>query len=244
MLKHSLRIFALAGLVAGLAGGGLVFPEAALAQIRDPDPVNPRPLPPPLDTGEVKGLVEYIVEDATPIGDILCDIRDLCGFIWEWGTTPFLEGVTRMAAELEGTPVPVPTANPGPVAPVTPVPVPAATPTPSADGETGGDNGAPRPVWGPTPDPVWGPPGGDPGRPGVYITLDGEVLDLYEILELGDPDGESDEAAEAGEGDGTDDQSQRPTLRADYVAIMPVIPNIATNPAVFVRPPVQHHPQW
>jgi len=46
-------------------------------------------------------LAEYIVEDATPIGDIYCDIRDFCGYVWEWATTPFLEGVIKMGAELE-----------------------------------------------------------------------------------------------------------------------------------------------
>lgn len=238
MLKHSLRIIVLAGLAAVLVGGppgltGLV-PADAMGQTRYDD--NGRPLPARPETGEVKGLLEYIVEDATPIGDIYCDIRDVCAFVWEWATTPFLEGVIKMGAELEKNPPrtantgPVAPFSPGPVAPMNPVPAPRATPTPPADAPPS-DPGTPR--------PVLGPPNGDPGRDDVYITLDGEILDLHEILELGDPNEENDEPAPAGKDDETNDQAQYSNPPAHDTAMMSVIQSVAMNPAVLSRPPVQ-----
>lgn len=249
MLKHSLRIIVLAGLAAVLVGGppgltGLV-PADAMGQTRYDD--NGRPLPARPETGEVKGLLEYIVEDATPIADIYCDVRDVCAFVWEWATTPFLEGVIKMGAELEKNPPrtantgPVAPFSPGPVAPMNPVPAPRATPTPPADVETAGAADAPPRDPG-TPRPVLGPPNGDPGRDDVYITLDGEILDLHEILELGDPNEENDAAPAAGKDDETNDQAQYSNPPAHDTAMMSVISNVAMNPAVLSRPPVQVHP--
>jgi hypothetical protein len=89
---------------------------------------------------------------------------------------------------------------------------------------------------------VSGPPNGDPGRDDVYITLDGEILDLHEILELGDPNEETDAAPAAGKDDETNDQAQYSNPPAHDTAMMSVISNVTINPAVLSRPPVQVHP--